>query len=84
MLALVISLVPPVVVAAVLLRWASFDRQRDSVLGRYVARWTSPGAEAARLIGFAVSAVRAWIHAPAAIVCGAVVVFAVWLRGVDR
>jgi hypothetical protein len=82
--ALVVSLVPPVVVSAVLLRWGSFERQRDSTVGRYVSRWMSPAAEGARLMGFAVSAVGAWFHAPAAIVAGAVVVLAAWLRGVGR
>jgi hypothetical protein len=83
-LALLVSLVPPVVVSAALLRWGSFERQRDSAFGRYVARWMSPAVEAARLSGFAVSAVGAWLHAPAAIVAGAAVVLAAWLRGVGR
>jgi hypothetical protein len=83
-LALVVSLGPPVVVSAALLRWSSLERQRDSTLGRYVARWMSPAAEVVRLIGFAVSAVGAWRHAPVAIVAGAAVVLAAWLRGVGR
>jgi hypothetical protein len=82
--ALVVSLVPPIAVSAALLRWGSFERQRDSAFGRYVARWMSPAAEAVRLFGFAECAVGAWFHAPIAIVAGAAVVLAAWLRGVGR
>lgn len=80
-LALLVGLVPPVVVSALLLRFADLTTYRSSAFGRYVARFMSRGAEAGRLFGLLVFWSGAWWHRSAFIAMGGLIILACWLYG---
>jgi hypothetical protein len=73
---------PPVIASALLLRFADLSRQKNSSLGRYVARMMTRMVEAIRFLGDLVMAVAAWYHAPFGIAAGAAIVLFAWLSGV--
>ena len=83
-LALVVGLVPAVLVSAAMLSVMRFEAQRDSVLGRYIARWMTSTAQAARLAGQIAMWVAAWRHSPAGVVAGLFVIAAAWAYGLMR
>ena len=79
--ALLVQLLPALLVSGILIRWADLDPQRQSALGRYVARSMTPAMEAVRLVGNIVLTVGAWRRRPWLLVIGLLVVLAGWLRG---
>jgi hypothetical protein len=64
-----------------MIRWMSFDTLRNSTLGRYVARWMNPWAQAARLLGQVVMWVSAWARAPLGIAAGLLIIVGGWTYG---
>jgi hypothetical protein len=80
-LALLVGFLPSVLVSAAMIRWMSLEAQRDSALGRYVARWMTPAAQAARLSGQLLMWAAAWARAPIGIACGLLVIVGAWTYG---
>jgi hypothetical protein len=79
--ALLVQSVPPVLISAALLRCADLERQRQSGLGRYVARNMSPAMQALRFAGNAVMGLGAWYHRPRVALAGGLLILFGWLRG---
>jgi hypothetical protein len=80
--ALLAQSVPPVLMSAALLRWADLEPQRQSPLGRYLARYMSPRMQALRFAGNAVMALGAWRRRPYLCIAGLLLILFGWLRGV--
>lgn len=81
LLGLVVMLVPPPLASFLLIRFANLERQKRSPFGRYVERYMTRATEAVRLLGMITMAAGAWLHSPAAIAAGLVVVLLAWMRG---
>lgn len=79
--ALLVGLVPPVLVSALLLRFADLTSYRSSRFGRYVARFMSGSVEAGRLFGLLVFWSGAWWHRSGLIATGVLMILACWLYG---
>ena len=73
-----IALPPSIVVTALMMRFMSFERQRDSAFGRYVARHMSGIAQGVRFLGQIAMWLGAWYRQPWAIVFGAAIVLFGW------
>ena len=80
-LALAVMLVPPALASALLVRFGRFDGVRRSRLGAYLRRWMTPHAQIVRLVGMAIAAVGAWVHASMLVAGGAALIVLVWTRG---
>jgi len=52
------------------IRLATLEPQKQSTLGRYLARYTTHTMEAACLVGMIIIALGAWLQSPAALVGG--------------
>ena len=83
-LALLVGLVPPIVVSALLLRYADLESLRHSALGRYVARFMTRRVEMARLFGLVVIWAGAWVQRPVAMAAGLAIILCAWLWGMGR
>jgi hypothetical protein len=81
-LGLVAHFAPPVIVSALLLRFADLAPQKNSLFGRYVRRMMTRPVEAARFLGDLVMVIGAWYHSPFTIAAGAGIVLLAWLKGI--
>ena len=81
---LIIALLPPVLVSAVLVREANFERVRSSPMGAYLRRFMPPWVQAMRLFGVGVAFYAAWYHFPAGVISGLALVAICWANGVLR
>jgi cobalamin synthase len=81
LLGLAIHFAPPVLASALLVRFSHLDAQKNSALGRYVARHMTRTIELVRLAGDIVMVFGAWYHAPAVIATGLLIVLAAWASG---
>jgi len=76
-----VGIVPSILVSALLLRFASLDRLKDSPFGRYVARYMTRTMELVRFAGVAIFWAGAWVHRPVVMAAGFLLILAVWARG---
>ena len=67
---LIIALLPPLLVSAVLMREADFERYRASPMGAYLRQFMPPWVQALRLFGVGVASYAAWHHFPAGVISG--------------
>jgi hypothetical protein len=81
---LIIALLPPVLVSAVLLSEANFERVRSSPMGAYLRRFMPPWVQAMRLFGVGVAFYAAWFHFPAGVISGLALVAICWANGIGR
>jgi hypothetical protein len=81
---LIIALLPPVLVSAVLVREANFERVRSSPMGAYLRRFMPPWVQAMRLFGVGVAFYAAWYHFPAGVISGLALVAICWANGIGR
>jgi hypothetical protein len=81
---LIIALLPPVLVSAVLLSEANFERVRSSPMGAYLRRFMPPWVQAMRLFGVGVAFYAAWYHFPAGVFSGLALVAICWANGIGR
>lgn len=72
---------PPIVASALLIPFGSFEAQRNSRLGRYIAWHMTRAVEAVRLAGDIVMVFGAWFRSPVWIAAGLLVVIAAWVSG---
>jgi hypothetical protein len=80
--ALLIGFIPPLVVSAVLMKWApDLERIKNSALGHYLKVYMTPAVELARLLTLAPMAYGAWEHEPGYIVLGMLAVVVAWCNG---
>jgi hypothetical protein len=79
--AAVVGVVPSVLVSALLLRFATLERLKESPFGRYVARYMTRTMELARFAGVAIFWAGAWVHRPIVMAAGFLLILAVWARG---
>jgi hypothetical protein len=79
--AFAVGFVPPIVVTAILLRWANLEPYRNSAFGRYVGRYMTRRVELARLAGLVPMWGGAWIRQPAIIAAGVAWILGCWLWG---
>jgi|SRR5882724_6378769 len=63
------------------IRLATLEPQKQSALGRYLARYMTHMMEAARLVAMIIIALGAWLQSPAALVGGFLVIVLAWMRG---
>jgi hypothetical protein len=82
--ALALGFLPPIIVSAILLRWADLEPYRSSPFGRYVKKFMTRRIELARLAGLLPLWLGAWWRSPVAIAAGAVWILCCWLWGVVR
>ena len=80
-LGLVTHFAPPVAASALLVAFGTFEVQKNSRLGRYIAWHMTRAVEAIRLAGDIVMVVGAWVHSPAVIAAGLLMVIAAWTSG---
>lgn len=80
--ALLVQFLPAMLVSGALIRWADLEPQRQSALGRYVARSMTLSMQALRMAGNIVVTVGAWRRRPRLLVVGHLLVLFGWLRGV--
>ncbi len=80
--ALFVSVVPSIIVSAILIRWADLERYRASRAGRYVRRYMTRRMEALRLLGFGGMGVGAWFHQWWLIGIGLLAIVVAWARGI--
>jgi hypothetical protein len=81
---LTLGLLPPLVVSAVLLRWADLERYQNSRLGRYVNSFMTRRVELARLAGMLPLWLGAWWRSLPAITAGVVWILGCWFWGLRR
>ena len=81
---LIIALVPPLLVSAVLMREADFERYRASLMGTYVRQFMPPWVQALRFFGVGVAFYAAWYHFPAGVISGLALVAICWANGIGR
>jgi hypothetical protein len=81
---LIIALLPPVLVSAVLLSEANFERVRSSPMGAYLRRFMPPWVQVMRLFGVGVAFYAAWYHFPAGVFSGLALVAICWANGIGR
>jgi hypothetical protein len=79
--ALLISLLPSVLVSALMIRFMSFETQKNSALGRYIGHWMTSMAQAARLAGQVIMWFAAWFHSLPGVAGGLLVIAAAWTHG---
>ena len=79
--ALLVGFVPPILVTAILVRWADLEPYRDSSFGRYVARHMTRAVEGLRLAGLAVAWGAAWAHRPLYTAGGVAIILGAWAWG---
>ncbi len=84
MLGLVVGLVPPIVVTALLMRFANLAYLKETALGRYVALHMNRAMEAVRVTGLVIFWVGAWARQLWMLPVGVAVVLAGWMRGLRR
>lgn len=80
--ALAVSVIPPLIVSAILIRWADLERYRASRAGQYVRRYMTRQMEALRILGFCGMGVGAWFHRWSLIGIGLFVIVLAWGRGI--
>lgn len=80
-LGLLVTFAPSIIVSAILLRWGRLERQRDSAFGRYLARYMSPAAQAARSLALVVMCAGAWLRQWWVIALGLALVLLAWTYG---
>lgn len=80
-IALAVGIIPSVLVSLLLIRFADLEGLKQSRFGGYLARYMTRGAESARLAGFVVMAVGAWVHQPWLLAGGLLVILLAWGRG---
>jgi hypothetical protein len=81
---LIIALLPPILVSAVLVREANFERYRSSPMGAYLRQFMPPWIQALRLFGVGVAFYAAWYQFPAGVVSGLALVAICWANGIGR
>jgi len=72
---------PPILTSALLVSFGSFETQKQSAFGRYLARHMTGAIEAIRFAGDVVMIFGAWYHALALIAAGLLVVLGAWTSG---
>lgn len=78
-IALALGLLPPIVVSALVLRFANLDRYRDSRFGAYIGRNMTRRVEAARLAGLLPLWGGAWLQRGFIIAAGILWILLCWL-----
>jgi len=78
---LLLGLCPPLIATILIVRVADLERFKASLFGRYVARYMTRSAEAARLLGIIVFWLGAWYHVRWLLVIGMAVILLAWARG---
>ena len=81
---LIIALLPPLLVSAVLMREADFERCRASPMGSHLRHFMRPLVQALRLFGVLVAFDSAWYHFPAGVISGLALVAICWANGIGR
>ncbi len=81
---LIIAVLPPLLVSAVLMREADFERCRASPMGAYLRQFMPPWVQALRLFGVGVAFDAAWYHFPAGVISGLALVAICWANGIGR
>jgi len=80
--ALLVMFIPPMLVSAAMMKWTpDLERIKRSRFGRYIRRYMTPVIEAVRGLTLIPMAYGAWVHQPAYIVLGLVVLLAAWGNG---
>ena len=80
----IIALLPPLLVSAVLMREADFERYRASPMGAYLRQFMPPWVQALRLFGVGVAFYAAWYQFPAGVISGLALVAICWANGIGR
>jgi hypothetical protein len=80
--ALIITLVPSVIVSALIMRYVDLEPYRDSGPGRYLKKYMTRAMEGVRFGGLFIMIAGAWFHLWALLPVGILVVLSGWLRGV--
>ena len=78
LLAVLVSVVPPLVISGILVRFTSLEKYAESRSGRFVKRHMTRARELLRLAGYVVMAFGAWNHQPWPILLGFLVILLAW------
>ena len=81
LLGLLTHYVPPPIGSMLVIGFANLQRYERSRLGSYLRRYMTPGAQILRLVGDTITVFAAWLHSPAAIGAGVMLVVAAWTYG---
>ena len=81
LIALALHFLPPIIMSALLVRYAALERYRESSLGRYIGRYMTHTIEGVRLFGDLVTIMGAWNHDWFLLTAGFAVVLGAWCNG---
>jgi|ERR1700756_2471629 hypothetical protein len=81
LIALVIHIAAPVLGSVIVMRYANLNRQRESRLGRYIAKHMGAVPQGSRLVGDIVTVFGAWYHSWLVIGLGLAIVLLAWMNG---
>jgi len=81
MAGLSIGIIPSIVVSAVLIRFANLEKLKQSLFGRYVARYMTNRMQALRLLGQVVGWLGAWYRIVFVVILGYLAILLGWIMG---
>lgn len=79
--ALIVMFVPSILVSILIMRYVNLEKMKKSSFGNYLQRSMTRNMEIVRFGGFAIMILGAWFHVFWLIVCGLIIVFIGWFRG---
>ena len=84
LLGLATHFLPPIFASALLVPFGSFEFQKNSRFGRYIAWHMTRAMEATRFAGDIAMVLGAWSRSPPVIAVGLLVIIAAWTSGLLR
>jgi hypothetical protein len=83
-LGIAVAVIPTLLAAVLVIRFADLYRYKKSQLGRYIHKYGTVDARVTRLFGYLVSAAGAWYQMLPVVAVGLALVILAWLRGSFR
>ena len=80
--ALLVTLVPPILVSVLIIRYVDLEPYKRSAFGRYVERYMTREMQGVRLAGYLIMSLGAWHRRLWPVPLGLLVVLFGWFRGI--
>jgi len=75
---IIVAILPSLIAAALIMRYANLDRYKNSPLGRYTAQHMGRKVGGVRIAGIIPMALGAWLHASWLVLVGVAIVLLAW------